>query len=330
MAIRQESLDMKKGPGRPRAEQVQNPAPQNLQAQPAQAQPVVTQDDQLPAVPTKFGYPVVAFNLPEVPQISDERKAELAPEMDGLGVSFDRVKIPAGGSITWELPAEEGQEIETSKALEGVIVDHYPIRSLYLERYEGSKNPPDCSSLDCITGITKDGVVRSCAGCEYNQRGSHPDNPRRKRCDDKQRIYLLQDTDDAFPLLIVLPPGSLLSLGNWLGRKVILKGLRSCDVVTRLTLSKATSNDGITFSQVNFAVAGIIAPEQQGEMKAYTDGIRVLTRKQKIDAEDYAASGEGVYAADREPGQDPSDSEAPTVEVYQGGAKVNLPEEPNF
>ena len=47
---------------------------------------------------------------------------ELAEDMDGLHMSFPRVKIPGGGSLMFEIPSDDPDNPDYEKALEGVIL----------------------------------------------------------------------------------------------------------------------------------------------------------------------------------------------------------------
>ena len=78
--------------------------------------------------------------------------ATMAKELEGLEGGFDRVKIPAGGAIMFELPGDEADEPETVKEFSAVILYHHPILQYYKEKYTGGSNPPDCGSFDGVTG----------------------------------------------------------------------------------------------------------------------------------------------------------------------------------
>ena len=47
---------------------------------------------------------------------------------------------------------------------------------------------------------------------------------------------------------------------------------------TKLTLKKATNNTGITYSQVQFALADKLTPEQAELMKTYAESVKSITR----------------------------------------------------
>ena len=68
--------------------------------------------------------------------------------MDGLGFTFERIKIPSGGGLAFELPGEDDDEPDLVKEIEGVIVFHHPVNAYWAEAYTGQNNPPDCASTD--------------------------------------------------------------------------------------------------------------------------------------------------------------------------------------
>ena len=61
------------------------------------------------------------FELPEMGD-SDFSNEELAEDMDGLTMSFPRIKIPAGGVLQFEIPNGDPQHPDYSPTLTGVIL----------------------------------------------------------------------------------------------------------------------------------------------------------------------------------------------------------------
>ena len=86
----------------------------------------------------------------------------MAEDCQGLEFSFDRVKLPAGGGTTFEIPSAENEEGEMVKAIMGVIVYNHPAYAYYRSKYAGGNNPPDCGSFDGRTGVGNPGG--SCTG----------------------------------------------------------------------------------------------------------------------------------------------------------------------
>ncbi|WDU83588.1 hypothetical protein PWK10_02820 [Caloramator sp. Dgby_cultured_2] len=94
----------------------------------------------------------------------------MASELDGLDMTFERIKIPSAGSTVFEVPGENPGEPDTVKEFSAVILYHHPLYAYYKDKYTGGSNPPDCGSFDGITGEGDPGG--SCSKCPYNQFGS--------------------------------------------------------------------------------------------------------------------------------------------------------------
>lgn len=219
-----------------------------------------------------------------LPALNGDMAALVAEEMDGLTIEFDRVKIPSGGGLAFEVPGDDPDNPDTVKEIVGVIVDHHPINAYWAEKYSGANNPPDCSSMDGKIGETRNGEKRSCNSCPNNDWGS--DENGGKACKNMHRIYILRE-GDMFPLLLTLPPTSLKNFANYLAKRVLAKGKRSHEVVTRITLKKAVNRTGITYSQASFALAGILAPTEAEKVAKYAAGIKPITRRLAVAADEY-------------------------------------------
>ena len=61
------------------------------------------------------------FMLPTMIE-SDFSAEELAEDADGLQMSFPRVKIPAGGTLQFEMPSDDPDNPDYEKTLVGVIL----------------------------------------------------------------------------------------------------------------------------------------------------------------------------------------------------------------
>ncbi|WP_026486825.1 hypothetical protein [Caldanaerobius polysaccharolyticus] len=215
-----------------------------------------------------------------LPALNNDMGEAMAEEMDGLPTSFDRVKIPTGGGLTFEIPGDDPNNPDIAKEIVGVIVDHHPINAYWKEKFEGQNNPPDCSSLDGKRGIGVPGG--NCKNCPYNQFGSAADG-KGKACKNMHRVYILR-SGEAFPLLLTLPPTSIKPFADYLAKRIITKGLRSYGVITKITLKKATNNSGIVYSQAQFQLESILDQNLVEQLKAYSQGIKATTRQ--IDIED--------------------------------------------
>lgn len=111
------------------------------------------------------------FLLPDVATTADFSQEELAEDMDGLNIGFQRIKIPSGGQLQFEIPGEDPDNPDYAKVLEGVIVHSHNANAYWVEGQNDSDNvPPDCQSMDGKLGIGCPGGI--CADCVYNRFGS--------------------------------------------------------------------------------------------------------------------------------------------------------------
>ena len=209
-----------------------------------------------------------------IPNVSNDVTEGIAEELNGLNISLDKVRIPAGGGLAFEVPGEDPDSPDSEKEIVGVIIDHYPLNSFWPEKYTGQNVAPECFSTDSRTGTGTPGG--ECSKCPYNKFGSGEDG-QSKACKNAHRIYILR-SGELYPMVVTIPPTSLKSLSDYLAKRVVTKGLRSYGVVTKLTLKKTINNTGIAYSQVQFSLVDKLTPEQAEVMKAYSDSLRCVTR----------------------------------------------------
>lgn len=159
-----------------------------------------------------------------------------AEELDGLTPSFERIRIPAGGGIAFEVPGDDPENPDTVKEFKAVILYHHPIHCYYEEEYTGGNNPPDCGSMDGHIGIeAESGEIKQCDECPFSKFGSGKNGA--KACKQKRRIYLLRE-GESLPTLLSLPTGSLGEFSKYIMR-LLSKGRKSNAVVTKFSLKKS-------------------------------------------------------------------------------------------
>lgn len=112
------------------------------------------------------------FQLPDLVTGGDFSQEELAQDMDGLNIGFQRIKIPSGGQLQFEIPGENPDNPDYSKTLEGVIVYSHNSNGYWPGGYEDEEKnvSPQCQSMDGKLGIGCPGGI--CADCPYNRFGS--------------------------------------------------------------------------------------------------------------------------------------------------------------
>ena len=199
-----------------------------------------------------------------------------AEEMDGLTPTFERIKIPSGGGISFEVPGDDPENPDTVKEFKAVILYHHPINCYYKEEYTGGNNPPDCGSMDGHVGIdAESGEVKNCAECPFNKFGSGKNGA--KACKQKRRIYLLRE-GEALPTLLSLPTGSLAAFSRYI-MNLLGKGKKSNAVVTQFSLKKAQNSGGINYSQAVFALDRSLTPEEMTNVNRMTEQVKALANR---------------------------------------------------
>ena len=200
----------------------------------------------------------------------------IAMNTGGQGMSesdIQRLKIPAGGGLAWEVPTVTGEDIV--KDLECVVLAFNDHRVYYEGEYDGSNNPPNCSSKNLHTGrwVTNydpeaqddfEYELRDCFHCPMNRWGSAAKG-RGKACSER-RLMLVLTPGRALPFLIDIPSGSIAPVRQYFNQ---LTGESKVffELVTNLKLERAESGGKIVYSQVRpFFVRDLNDEEMVGAM----------------------------------------------------------------
>ena len=212
----------------------------------------------------------------------------IAEEMDGLGtIPFDRVKIPSGGGLAFEIPGEDEDNPESATEIVGVILHHHAVNAYWKEKFAGGNEQPDCSSYDGKTGVDREtGECKKCDDCPYNQFGSGEGGSGKAR-KNVRRVYILREGNPV-PLILSLPPTSLKYMRDYIGKRILLKGMRSYDAITKITLKKEKSASGIAYSRAVFAFVGKLNDKQKAEAAAMAETIKATDKSIDIDDGDYS------------------------------------------
>ena len=213
----------------------------------------------------------------------------ISEEMEGLNAFFERIKMPSGDTTLFQIPSEDPEEPEFEKEFSAVILYHHPIRAYFKEKYTGASNPPDCGSLDGVTGYGNPGG--DCKNCAFNEFGTWENDA--KACKERQRLYLLRE-GELFPIMLSLPTGSLKELARYLMR-LLSKGNKSYGVVTRFALVKATNKGGIAYVKAAFKMERKLTSEELPLIAKLSEQIKMLSGKigfEDVDMEPAVLSGE--------------------------------------
>lgn len=222
----------------------------------------------------------------------NELREGIADNFEGLTPQFVRVKVPSGDLAVFEV------DDEPAKSVEGIIVDHFASRVLYLKKYgEGDKTPPICRSNDGIYGerVGTDTKI-PCANCEYNVWGSYhkfideKETSNRKACQEKHLLFLLR-SGELLPLLFSLPSTSISPLAMYM-TKLGMKGKNQTSVVTRISLEKDKSKGGIEYVKTVFQRVTDIPKENLDEIKEVVKFLKSYCRMKPIVTEEEETDGD--------------------------------------
>lgn len=198
---------------------------------------------------------------------------DLQEELAGLSIKFDKIKVPSGGSLAFEVPGENPDEPEFQKEFKAVILYQHPMLSYYKEKYTGGNEAPDCSSLDGINGVEREtGCVQSCRDCPFNKFGSGENGG--KACKTRRRLFILRE-GEAFPSIFSVPTSSLKEYSNYVF-SLIKKKKKLNQVVTKFSLKKAPNNNGITYSKVVLAFDRDLNEAEQENINKMSEQVKAL------------------------------------------------------
>lgn len=224
---------------------------------------------------------LVNFQLPAVVD-SSFTSEDLADDMEGLQMSFQRIKIPSGGNLVFEIPTDDPENPNYEKTIEGVLIFHHDANAYWPEGSEYDENTaPLCSSVDGKQGIGEPGG--SCVMCAMNQYGTAAEG-RGKACKNMRMLYLLQ-SGECVPIQISLPPTSLKPFKNFVNQAFLLRRRPSYGSVIQLGLRKE-NNGGNDYSVATFRLVENFEGEQLAQIRTYAEGFKEqikLTLRQRAE-----------------------------------------------
>lgn len=214
--------------------------------------------------------------------VSADLSANLSEEMEGLNLTFDRIIVPSGGGLAYEVPSDNPDEPDMKKEFKAVILYHHPVQSYYKEKYSGANDSPDCSSFDSINGIDKEtGEIRNCKECPLNVFGSGENGG--KACKTKRRIFLLLE-GSVIPVIFSLPTTSLKDFSKYIMR-IVGKNKKSFQVVTKFTLKKEQNTGGISYSKVIVNIERDLTAEELKSILPLTEQVKAMAKNMKPEQE---------------------------------------------
>jgi hypothetical protein len=204
--------------------------------------------------------------------------AEVLAPGERLGIGdLPRVKMPAAGGTTWELPTGE-----PAKEIEGVIVHRQLTRAYWAVAFDGGAAAPDCSSVDAVTGVGNPGG--SCATCPHSQWGSAADG-RGQACRLITQLYVAVD-GAPLPWVISLPPSAAAATRQYLVGLLAIHGLPYWAVRTTIRLEKRQSAQGITYSVPLFVTTRHLTPDERAAVERQRPVFAAIAASSPVIADD--------------------------------------------
>lgn len=253
-----------------------------------------TEQDEGAALPVKRAdmTPSKAFGGFAIATVEPEMMEALRENVAGDGIGqFDlnRIRIPAGGGIAWELPGEDG-EPEVVKDFVGLILFAQSQRAYWQRSFDetGGGTPPDCASADGGAGIGLPGG--DCGVCRFAKFGSAPPRPdgtesRGQACRQVKLVFVLRNVG-LLPDVIPLPPTSLkgykkymVSLGS--------RGVPFYGCLTRFSLVTDKSGTGIRYSKAAFVVVERLGIKQLQMVKRLREEWMPAFRQTRLSVADF-------------------------------------------
>ena len=205
------------------------------------------------------------FQIPQLLDGDDFTSEDLADDMEGLRLSFTRIKIPGGGHLQFEIPSGNPDVPDYAPYLEGVILYSHNSNAYWPEGSEyDDDQPPLCQSFDGKVGYGEPGGT--CADCVLNQFGSDGNN-KGKACKNMRMLYLLR-SGEYLPLQLSLPPTSLRPFNDFMNLAFVARRRPSYSAIVEIGLKRAESG-GYTYSVATFRKVRDLEGEGLAAVKSY-------------------------------------------------------------
>lgn len=197
---------------------------------------------------------------------------------------LERIKIPSGGMLAWEIPTITGKP-EYVQEFDGVVIFHKDGR-VYWEKplaESGGNEPPDCSSADCVVGIGNPGG--SCGQCPFARFGSDQQGGRGQACKQVKQLFVAR-SDGLLPVVLPLPPTSL-SVARKYFLRLTSRRIPYYGVLTRFSLEKATNKGGIAYARAVLSLVEVLPDAQREALRQVGEAMRPFFEQVPVTGDDY-------------------------------------------
>ena len=199
---------------------------------------------------------------------------DLADDVEGMQLSFRRVKIPGGGTIQFEFPGDNPEDPDYEKIIEGIILFSHANNAYWPSGSEYDDNvTPQCTSFDGKTGCGNPGGA--CSLCPFNKYGTAVDKngvpTKGKACKNMRHLYILRN-GECMPIVLALPPTSLKSYTDFINGSFVTRNRPTYTGIVQIALKKV---DGANpYSVATFRKIYDFAGEELEQITAYAKNFR--------------------------------------------------------
>lgn len=247
----------------------------------------------------KTGSELVKFDAAQYPALSKETRSRtmevIAENTDGEGLTprdLDRVKVPSGDALYFNLKTEAAPNGEPRAELRGVILHMKKTRVYYETSFEegGGNDAPTCYCDDAVgpDGLGGVGVGTPggpCAQCAFGRFTKDPvtgiESP--PACAQKN-LLLMVLKGDVLPRVVSIPPSGLKPLRDYT-RTLNNANVRRSEVETVIGLESAKGGPTgkVAYAKPTFAIGERLTPEAVAAMEEYKAEMAGLLPQVKAD-----------------------------------------------
>lgn len=198
---------------------------------------------------------------------------------------LERIKIPSGGGIAWELLDANG-ETTVSKSFVGIIAFTKMVRSYWAAPIDegGGNTPPDCFSPDAQFGIGTPGG--HCAECKHSKFGSARKG-NGQACSQRRLLFILRP-GNSMPSVLSVPPTSLKAFKAWLVQ-MSQRDRNYWSFVAKFELVKQSNSAGIEYAMIKPSIERELDATEMAKLQRYAAAIKTTFseyNEHEVDAND--------------------------------------------
>lgn len=203
---------------------------------------------------------------------------------------FERIKIPTGGNLGFNVCGPEGPDV--AKEIVAVIVLSRDARAYWSEAFDssGGNLPPDCHSFDGRFGVGEPGG--DCEKCPFSQFESavkyvkgEPVKGRGQACKATRQLFILRGAS-LLPEVLSLPPTSLKAAKKYM-LALAGRGIPYWAAVTKIGLESDKNNDGIQYSKASFTYVGQLTGDERAKAQQYAEMLRPMVSRMATKRTDF-------------------------------------------